>query len=100
MINFLEINISEIIVINLFENSPNKSRVNKGAKLKTKMAKGNEDQLKDVDFDVKTSDGYSRDLERQARILQKAQEKVNSSLKKNIDILNSSKRHAGFIIQF
>jgi hypothetical protein len=60
------------------------------------MIKDNKDIPKESDFDVKTSEKYSKGLERQARILQKAQEKVDSSLKRNIDILNNSMKYLLF----
>jgi hypothetical protein len=60
------------------------------------MIKDNKDIPKESDFDVNTSEKYSKGLERQARILLKAQQKVDSSLKRNIDILNNSRKYLLF----
>lgn len=80
--SYLDVNISEIIVINLFQNGHegnDNSKTKKKSQSKKRPA---------VTERVQGSQDKCKYYEKQATILKAAKEKVNNSLQKNIDYLN------------
>lgn len=77
-------------MINLYENNigqfAHTEKANKG-RVKNKIT-----SRVNPDYSPLKSMTYTKDLERQAKLLKKAQEKVNSSFKRNIAILSKSRK--------